>query len=161
MKREAAWLGLALWACAAVGCHHETARKGWIHGDSGQRWQTVEKQLRGLDVAMVEIGYRYEELYWAGMDSNWEYADYQVTKVKLSLENALERRPKRRSSAEDLFLPVLDEMKRAVATRERAAFEEAFGELTASCNSCHVAEGVASFHVELPAGRQSPIRTPR
>ena len=161
MKRESAWLGLALWACVAVGCHHEPARKGWIQGDPGQRWETVEKQLRGLDVAMVEIGYRYEELYWAGMDSNREYADYQVTKIRLSLENALERRPKRRSSAEGLFLPVLDEMRLAIATRERAVFEEAFGGLTASCNSCHVAEGVASFRVEPPEVRRSPIRTPR
>jgi hypothetical protein len=110
---------------------------------------------------MVEIGYRYEELYWAGMDSNWEYADYQLTKMKLSLENALERRPKRRSSAEELFLPSLDELERAAAKRERAAFEEAFGGLTSGCNSCHVAEGVASFHVEPPSVRQSPIRAPR
>ena len=73
---------------------------------------------------MVEIGYRYQEFYWAGMDSNWEYADYQLTKMKLSLENALERRPKRRPSAEELFLPSLDEMKRAVATGQRGAFAE-------------------------------------
>jgi len=162
MKTKAVWLLLAVWACAATGCRDETpAKNGWIHGDSSQRWQTVEKQLRGLDVAMVEIGYRYQEFYWAGMDSNWEYADYQLTKMKLSLENALERRPKRRPSAEELFLPSLDEMKRAVATRQRGAFEESFGGLTAGCNSCHVAEGVASFRVERPADRQSPIRAPR
>ena len=162
MKRAMAWLALAIWVCATAGCGHGApAKNGWIRGDSDQRWTIVERHLRGLDMAMVEIGYRYQELYWAGMDSNWEYADYQVTKVKLSLENALERRPKRRSSAGELFLPVLDEMKRAVATRGRAEFEEAFRELTATCNSCHVAEGVASFHVEPPVVRQSPIRTPR
>jgi hypothetical protein len=161
MKRKALWPMLALWGFAAVGCHHETAANGWIQGDSGQRWQTVERHLRGLDVAMVEMGYRYEELYWAGVDLNWEYADYQLAKVNLSLENALERRPQRRASAEELFRPLLDEMKRAVAARERAVFEKAFGELTAGCNACHVAEGVASFHVEPPSIRQSPIRAPR
>jgi hypothetical protein len=161
MKTIAVWPVLALWISSAVGCHHEAAGSGWIRGDPGQRWQAVERQLRGLDVAMVEIAYRYEELYWAGMDSNWEYAAYQVAKVNLSLENALERRPKRRASADELFLPLLDEMKRAVAARERAAFEEAFGELTAGCNACHAEEGVASFHVEPPSVRRSPIRAPR
>ena len=161
MKTKAAWPVVAVWFWAAIGCHHETGRNGWIHGDSGQRWQTLERQLRGLDVAMVEIGYRYEELYWAGMDSNWEYADYQLAKVRLSLENGLERRPRRRASAEELFLPLLDEMKRAVATRERASFEKAFGALTGGCNSCHVTEGVGSFHVEPPSARRSPIRAPR
>lgn len=162
VKTGAAWLVLALWVCGVAGCRHEApVSNGWIHGDSGQRWQAVGKHLRGLDVAMVEIGYRYQELYWAGVDSNWDYADYQQSKIKLSLKNALERRPKRRSSAEQLFLPVLDAMNQAVATRERAAFDEAFGALTASCNSCHAAEGVASFYVERPADRQSAIRAPR
>ena len=77
MKTGVAWLLLGLWAFGATGCRHEAPAKiAWIHGDSGQHWQTVEKHLRGLDVAMMEIGYRYAELYWAGMDSNWEYADY-------------------------------------------------------------------------------------
>jgi hypothetical protein len=110
---------------------------------------------------MVEIGYRYQELYWAGMDSNWAYADYQLKKIKLSLENALERRPKRRASAEEHFLPLVDDTRQAVATRERVAFDEAFGALTAGCNSCHVGEGVGTFHVESPSVRQSLIRAPR
>jgi hypothetical protein len=121
----------------------------------------MARQLRGLDVAMVEMGYRYEELYWAGADANWAYADYQLTKMKLSLENALVRRPKRRPSAEALFQPSLDEMERAVAEKKRSGFEASFAGLTAACNSCHVAEGVPSFHVERPADRQSPIRAPR
>jgi hypothetical protein len=71
---------------------------------------------------MVEIGYRYQELYWAGVDSNWEYADYQVKRIDLALENALERRPKRRASADTLFVTTLNEVKQAIASRERAAF---------------------------------------
>jgi hypothetical protein len=51
----------------------------------------VEKQFRGLDVAMIEIGYRFGELYWAGQDRNWDYAKYQADKVRLALELALEQ----------------------------------------------------------------------
>ncbi len=162
MKTKTAWLALALWVCAANGCRHDTSiENSWIQGDSNERWTTVARQLRGLDVAMVEMGYRYEELYWAGADANWAFAHYQLTKMKLTLENALVRRPKRRPSAEALFLPSLDEMKRAVAGKERRGFEEAFAGLTAACNSCHVAEGVPSFRVERPPDRPSPIRAPR
>jgi hypothetical protein len=110
---------------------------------------------------MVEIGYRYQELYWAGVDSNWEYADYQVKKIDLALENALERRPKRRASAETLFVPVLGELEQAIALKERGAFEETFEGMSAACNSCHAAEGVASFHVDPPTDRKSSIRAPR
>ncbi len=125
------------------------------------RWTTVARHLRGLDVAMVEIGYRYQELYWSGVDSNWEYAAYQLKKIDLALENALERRPKRRASAEAVFVPSLGEVKQAIAQKQRPRFEEGFSGMTAACNSCHAAEGVASFHVELPTDRQSSIRAPR
>ena len=162
MQTATACFALVLCMCVATGCRHDTlAQNAWIQGDSDERWTTMVKQLRGLDVAMVEIGYRYGELSWAGADANWVYADYQLTKMRLALEDALVRRPKRRPSAEELFLPSLDEMRRAVNAKERRGFEEAFAELTSACNSCHVAEGTPSFHVERPTDRQSPIRAPR
>jgi len=110
---------------------------------------------------MVEIGYRYQELYWAGVDSNWEYADYQAKKIDLAMENALERRPKRRASADTLFEPALTEVEQAIASRKRTMFGEAFETMSAACNSCHAAEGVASFYVEAPTDRASSIRAPR
>ncbi len=162
MKIETAWLALLLAVCVTAGCRLDPSSKSsWIEGDSDERWAAMARQLRGLDVAMVEMGYRYKELYWAGADANWAYADYQLTKMGLTLENALVRRPKRRASAEKLFMASLDEMKRAVAGKERAGFEEAFARLTVACNSCHVAEGVPSFHVERSADRPSSIRAPR
>jgi len=162
MKTQTALLAILLAVCVATGCRLPASNKAnWIKGDSNERWTAMARQLRGLDVAMVEMGYRYEELYWAGADANWDYADYQLTKMRLTLENALVRRPKRRASAEELFMSSLDEMKRAVAGKERGEFEGAFAGLTAACNSCHVAEGVPTFHVERSADRPSPIRAPR
>src|SRR5690606_15846238 len=75
------------------------------------------KQFRGFDNAMVETGYRYQELYWAGQDENWEYADYQLEKIKIAIENGLERRPKRAKSAEHLLTSVLPEMKKLLQSR--------------------------------------------
>ena len=162
MRLDTTWLVLLLVLCVVAGCRGGTSsRAGWIEGDSADRWAAMASQLRGLDVAMVEMGYRYEELYWAGADANWAYADYQLTKMRLTLENALVRRPKRRASAEELFMPSLHEMKGAIAGKERGAFELAFAGLSAACNACHVAEGVPSFFVEHSAERPSPIRAPQ
>ena len=95
MKNEAIGLTLALSLCTAAGCRHPApTASGWIEGSSDERWTTMERHLRGLDVAMVEVGYRYQELYWAGADENWSFADYQLTKIELALANALQRRPK-------------------------------------------------------------------
>ena len=160
MRSRITRLTFAIFVSAvAVACHPDTPENAtWIQGDSSARWTTVARHLRGLDVAMVEIGYRYQELYWAGEDSNWEYADYQLKKINLALENALERRPKRRASSQALFLPSSKELEQAIALKERPRFDKGFSAMTAACNVCHVAENIASFHVVPPTHRQSSIR---
>jgi hypothetical protein len=163
VRTQIARLAIAVCVCATLSaCRHDAAEKNrWLRGNSHERWTAVERHLRGLDVAMMEIGYRYQELYWAGVDSNWEYADYQVKKIDLALENALERRPKRRASTGPEFVPALGEVKQAIVLKDLAEFEDAFEGMSAACNSCHAAEGVASFHVEPPSDRRSSIRAPR
>jgi len=115
----------------------------------------MEKHLRGLDVAMVELSYRYDELYWAGTDGNWEYAGYQAGKMRLALDNALERRPKRQASTAEIFFPALERVESAIAARDRKKFPAAFEAMTASCNACHAAEGVPTFRVAPPDDRTS------
>jgi len=51
-------------------------------------------------MAIIETGYRYQELYWVGQDESWDYADYQIEKIRKAIENGLERRHKRAKSSE-------------------------------------------------------------
>src|SRR3990172_1626023 len=55
---------------------------GWLAGTVDEKFDTVAKQLRGFDMAMVETGYRYTEFHWAVRDRNWGYADYQIKKIR-------------------------------------------------------------------------------
>lgn len=136
----------------------ETSQGEWIKGTETEQIKTIEKQFRGFDNAMVETGYRYQELYWAGQDQNWEYADYQIEKIKIAIENGLERRPKRAKSAEHFLTYILPEMKKSIQSRDTALFNKGFQVLTINCNSCHAMEKVSFFTVKIPADRQSPIR---
>lgn len=36
----------------------------------------------------------YQELYGTGQDGNWEYADYQIGKIKVAVESGWQRSPK-------------------------------------------------------------------
>ncbi|HMR86804.1 MAG TPA: hypothetical protein PKD51_01555 [Saprospiraceae bacterium] len=141
-------------------CHqkNEKVTGDWIIGTEADRIKTIEKQFRGFDNAMVETGYRYQELYWAGHDENWQYADYQLEKIKIAIEYGLERRPKRAKSAEHFVTNVLPEMKSAVAKKDTTLFNQNFKTLTVNCNSCHVMEKVSFFNVQPPTYRNSPIR---
>lgn len=132
----------------------------WLAGGEGdERFVAVARHLRGLDVAMMEIGHRYAELHWAGQDRNWPYAEYQATKIRTALRNAVERRPARATSAAMLDAP-LDSVLAAVERQDAGAFAERFETLTATCNSCHAAERVAFMRVVPPTARQSVIRAP-
>ena len=98
-------LSFGLFACNQQK-HIETAQGDWIKGTETEQIKTIEKQFRGFDNAMVETGYRYQELYWAGQDQNWEYANYQIDKIKIAIENGLERRSKRAKSAEHFLTSI-------------------------------------------------------
>jgi len=143
-------------------CNHQTEKEtvqgDWIKGTEAEQIKTVEKQFRGFDNAMVETGYRYQELYWAGQDQNWEYADYQLEKIKIAIENGLERRPKRAKSAEHFLTYVLPEMKKSLEKKDTVIFNKNFQIMTISCNSCHAMEKVPFFSVQIPTERQSPIK---
>lgn len=128
----------------------------WLRGSVDERLAQVSRHLRGFDVAMVETGHRYGELWWAGRDRNWPYAAYQLDKIGLAIGHGLERRPKRAASARMLEGPVAA-LRAAIEHRDAAAFEAAFDNLTATCNACHVAEQVGFMRVAPPAHRPSPI----
>jgi hypothetical protein len=130
--------------------------EAWLlSGTSDERFARIARQLRGFDVAMVETGYRYGELYWAGQDRNWDYAKYQVEKIRTAVKNGVERRPKRGQSAQVLegALPGVEE---AIAAKDATLFAERFSVLTATCNACHQAERVPFVHVRPPSVRSSP-----
>jgi hypothetical protein len=133
----------------------------WLSRDQDEQRVQLERQLRGLDVAMMETGYRYFELYWAGRDANWEAAAYQLEKIRLAIENGLERRPKRAASAQPFLAGPLAATAAAITARDATLFAERFEVLTAGCNACHAMEKVAFFEVRPPDHRISPLRRER
>jgi hypothetical protein len=130
----------------------------WIRGAGDERFAQVERHLRGLDVAMAEIGYRYTELFFAVKDRNWDYADYQLGKIQLALELAVERRPKREKSARVFLEDDLPAVQAAVKSRDPAAAAAAMERLRSACMRCHVSEDVPYFTVHEPDHRSTPIR---
>jgi hypothetical protein len=146
-------------SCRSDDPYAEAGPGGWLKGSTQEKFETVASQLRGFDMAMVETDYRYQELYWAGKDQNWEYAGYQLQKIKLAVENGLERRPKRAESAQHFLNYVLPEMNNILDKKDTVEFLKGFEMLTANCNACHAMEKVPFFTVQIPNARQSSIRT--
>lgn len=130
----------------------------WIKGSEEEKFKAIEKQFRGFDMAMVETGYRYTELYWAGQDQNWEYAHYQLDKIKTAIENGIERRPKRAQSAQSFLQNSIPAMKEAINKKDTTTFNQGFMIFQSSCRSCHIAEKVPFIQSTIPERRLSPVK---
>jgi hypothetical protein len=118
---------------------------GWLAGSDAQKFATVERHFRGLDVAMAEIGYRYGELIHAQKDRNWEYAKYQAEKIDLALRLALERRPKRAESSRPFLDQDLKAVLESVQGKDPVKLDGAMERLHAGCVECHRKENVLYF----------------
>lgn len=144
-----------VYACDSA--EKEPVQGDWIKGDSEAQIHTIESQFAGFGRAMAEVGYRYVELYWAGQDENWEYAEHQLEEIYETIELGLERRPKRAKSSKYFMEEVVPEMERIIESRDLEAFKEGFKVFTAGCNSCHAMEKMPFLQVVEPEHRLSPI----
>jgi hypothetical protein len=130
----------------------------WLQGDDEAKFRQVENQFRGMDVAMMEVGYRFSELYFAGRDRNWPYAKYQAEKIGHVVRLGLERRPKRAPSAQPFLAEEIPAILQAVEKQTPEAFQAGIERLRAACMRCHVLEKLPDFILEFPEHRPSPIR---
>ncbi|MGE4305824.1 MAG: hypothetical protein AB7E24_17565 [Novosphingobium sp.] len=129
--------------------------------DDDARFELLQKQLRGFDQPMWEVGERFERLHAALMRGNPALAAYHWEKIKTAIENGIAKRPKRAANAKALFLdPVWAEVDVALKSGDPAKSWAAFERAKAACMACHVAEKVEFmndqpvFDLAPPAGRR-------
>jgi hypothetical protein len=139
-------------ALTACGPSSDTpvGKAGWLTGSNLEKLDTVATHLRGNDLVMMEVDWRYQQLAKAGRQQNWEAAEYQLNKLKLTMSLGKERRPKRATSYDWFFETGFPPMVEAVAKKDLALFEERFVAFTQNCNTCHDMEKVSFFKVESP-----------
>jgi hypothetical protein len=130
----------------------------WLKGTTDEKLAQIEKHLRGLDVAMAEIGYRYGELHHAAKESNWDYAKYQTEKIDLALRLALERRPKRAASSQTFLNADIPTVLKAIESKNAAQMNRALKQLHNSCVACHRSENVLHFRSAVERIRNNARR---
>lgn len=138
--------------------YNESGPEGWLKGTVEERFDTIATHFGGFSTIMKDIGYRYNELYWAGIDGNWDYAEHQVEHIEEYMEYGLQRRPERKKSAESFMNIDLPAMEKAIELKDSTTFFAQFSILTMSCNSCHVMEDVGFINIREPEVRTSSVR---
>ena len=124
-----------------------------------EKFKAIQKQLRGFDLAMVEVGYRFNSFYFAINDKNYDLAQYQWDKIKKAIENGTQRRPKRKKNSEAMFLDSeYKAMSEALDSKNAKDIQKEYEKTKRLCNACHVAEKVPFIHVIDPKYRWQPVK---
>jgi hypothetical protein len=78
---------------------------------------------------------RHIKLWFAGRAGNWPLADYEIDELKEGFDDL-----NRQLGGDTVAKAVgggISGLEKAIEAKDRAAFSNAFDDLTAGCNSCH------------------------
>ncbi len=132
----------------------ETEHGSWLKGDKKYLIETIEEQFGGFSATMMEVSYRFEELYWAGLDENWEYADHQLEHIEEAIEAGIVRRPERKLNAELFLKADHSKMQTIIDNKDSEGFMDAIETYKNACVACHMREEVSFIPVNLPKIRK-------
>lgn len=167
MKKIFLYISFVSFAIAYISCSGEGVEKverygsnHWLKGTEGERWNMVADQFGGFSATMMEVQYRYQELYWAGMEGNWEYAYHHIEHIDEALVAGIERRPERATSGNSFLSNDLPALEKVIEEKDAERFSQAFDAFRLSCNACHAKEKVSFIYVDTPSERFSTVRMP-
>ncbi|MFN2395427.1 MAG: hypothetical protein ABR597_07040 [Bacteroidales bacterium] len=147
--------GMLFQACQQA--PQESYETEWLGETKQEIVNNLEEQFQGFSRTMREVSYRYAELYWAGMDENWEYAEYQREHITEAMEQGFVRRPEREASAQQFTTAALPEIEEIINSGDKERFLGSFTRLSASCNTCHAMEEVSFMTIIIPETRHSVV----
>jgi hypothetical protein len=106
----------------------------------------------GLGEFMSTIQMHHAKLWFAGINGNWQLADFEINEIK-ETKNDIQRfcagRPETKS-LNDFLSPGIDSVNYAIGKQDIGMFKNKFTFLTSSCNNCHKSNGFGINVVTIP-----------
>jgi len=119
------------------------------------RVKSLQKQVDqlkpGFGDVMLGIQTHHAKLWFAGINKNWELADFELGEIEENIEK-IEALYPNDDRTKDLSLldPKLDSLATTINAREVDKFKNEFSTLTNTCNDCHQKNGVAFNVITIP-----------
>lgn len=140
IRRTLRVFSVTLTVCASLSAMEYSTTSNWLVdlNATPTQMEAIQKQFRGFDTAMIEVGYRYEAIKKAVRMGNYLLASYHWDKIKIAIDNGAIRRPARKLSAEIFFLEkIYPQFRNALHTNNNTKINEVFEQIKLSCNTCH------------------------
>lgn len=107
------------------------------------------------DLMMSTIQPRHIRLWIAAQQSNWDFAGYELHNLRGAFNRLIQAHPVEKDiSLQDMATSVTQQpfadIEAAIKKKDKAAFDKAYGDLTAGCNSCHQATNHGVVVIKAP-----------
>jgi hypothetical protein len=109
-----------------------------------------ESAVGTLANIMVTAQLRHIKLWSAGKAKNWDLLNYEAQRLEADLIAAAGFYQNLPIENVVLADKPLQRLMEAAKKRDYSLYTKAFGELTAACNSCHVAGQVGYIRIQIP-----------
>ena len=108
-----------------------------------------------LSDLMLLTQFRQDKLWYAEKADNWALAAYELDQVKQTIERVVALYPRANAIAIGALIrektdPAVAGLERAIAGKDKAGFEGAYGRVTDACNQCHEQAKVGFITVRVP-----------
>ena len=105
----------------------------------------------GFGEFMSNIQAHHAKLWFAGLNQNWDLADFEVHEIIETANAVLKYQTERNESKEiGMIFPPLDSVSAAITEKSPENFMRTYTLLTNTCNTCHQATNFAFNVVKIP-----------
>ena len=102
------------------------------------KFQTLNSYKPGLGEFMSNIQIHHAKLWFAGMNQNWQLADFELNEISETVTAIQKYETEREESKSvSVLFPALDSVRTAIQKHDAKQFVQNYTELTTTCNACH------------------------
>lgn len=131
--------------------------------DDSQKLEVLQEQMSelqkkvkdsykpGFGEFMSNIQVHHAKLWFAGINQNWELADFEIHEIEESLDDIFKYQSEREESKSlNIIMAPLDSVKNSISKKDQNLFKKSFDTLTRTCNTCHEAVKFKFNKVKIP-----------
>ena len=105
----------------------------------------------GLGEFMLTEQMHHAKLWFAGINENWNLANFELGEIKETFDNAVKFLPERKETKEiPMIYPALDSLQSSINQKDLKRFTKNFNILTETCNECHQAVHFQFNVIKIP-----------
>lgn len=106
----------------------------------------------GFGEFMSSIQLHHAKLWFAGINNNWELADFEIHEIQESLDDIQQFNTDRlEAKTIGMISPAIDSVSNAIKQKNQLLFKSCYTLLTNTCNNCHKATKHEFNVVTIPA----------